>query len=313
MTSENVTAVWPEADDEEDFDRIVRDEGALGPGVRALCAELGVRGSPVRYPTGSLPVYAIGDLVLKLFPPVHAEEMPVESGVLAAVHGRLPVPTPGVHAGGTFERWSYVLMDRLPGVPLAVCWGELGRAERDGIAEQLGAAMAALHAVPPPAIDEWWPEDWPEFVAGQVAGCAGRQRALGLDPHWVAQIPEFLAGVPLGRERPVLLHTEIMNEHLLVAAGRLTGLIDFEPALRGAPEYDFVGPAVMLAGGDTRFWGRLLRAYGIKPDPELRRRLLAWTLLHFYSNVNRYMSWLPAPAEPTFDALADAWFATERV
>lgn len=310
MSRENVATSWPDADDEEDFDAVVRDEEALGPGVRALCASLGVTGVPSRYPGGSLPVYAIGDLVLKLFPPVHVEEMPVEAGVLAAVRGRLPVPTPGVHAAGTFERWGYVLMDRMPGVPLSTCWSSLGTAERDSIADQLGEAVAALHAVPIPAIDDWWPERWPEFVAGQIAGCAGRHRALGLAPEWVAQIPGFLAGIPLGGERPVLLHTEIMNEHLLVEDGRLTGLIDFEPAMRGAPEYDFVGPAVFLADGDARFYGRLLRAYGIKPDAELRRRLMAWTLLHYYSNVSAYLSRLPAPAEPTFAALADRWFAT---
>jgi hygromycin-B 7''-O-kinase len=311
LSRQNTSAVWPEADDEEDFDLVARDEAALGPGVRALCDFLGVTGGPTRYAGGSLPVYAIGDLVLKLFPPVHADELAVEAGVLTAVQGRLPVPTPGVHATGTFERWGYVLMDRMPGVPLAGCWNTLGTAERDSIAGQLGEAMAALHAVPVPEIEDWEPEDWPEFVAGQVAGCAGRQRALGLRPAWVAQIPEFLAGVPLGTERPVLLHTEIMSEHLLVSDGRLTGLIDFEPAVRGAPEYDFVGPAVFLADGDARFYGRLLRAYGIEPDRELRHRLMAWTLLHFYSNLDAYLSRLPAPAEPTFPALANRWFATD--
>jgi hygromycin-B 7''-O-kinase len=132
LSRENVATIWPGADDEEDFDAIVRDEGALGPGVRALCASLGVTEAPSRHSGGSLPVYAIGDLVLKLFPPVHVEEMPVEAGVLAAVRGRLPVPTPGVHAAGTFERWGYVLMDRMPGVPLSACWSSLGTAERDG-------------------------------------------------------------------------------------------------------------------------------------------------------------------------------------
>jgi hygromycin-B 7''-O-kinase len=311
LSSENVAVGWPEADAEEDFDAVARDEAALGPGVRALCAALGVTGEPARYPGGSLPVYAIGDLVLKLFPPVHVEELPVESGVLAAVRGRLPVPTPAVHAAGTFQRWGYVLMDRLPGVPLSACWSGLDRTDRDAIADQLGETIAALHAVPIPAIADWWPPDWPEFVAGQVDGCAGRHRALGLSPEWVAQIPEFLAGIPLGGERPVLLHTEIMNEHLLVTDGRLTGLIDFEPAMRGAPEYDFVGPAVLLADGDARFYGRMLRAYGITPDEELRRRLMAWTLLHYYSNMNAYLSRLPAPARPTFAALADRWFATQ--
>lgn len=310
MTRENVDTIWPCADDEEDFDFVARDEAALGPGVRALCASLGVTGAASRYPTGSLPVYAVGDKVLKLFPPVHIDELGVEAGVLAAVHGRLPVPTPAVHASGTFERWGYVLMDRMPGVSLASVWPGLRPTERDALADQLGEAIAALHALAVPEIDEWWPADWPEFVEGQLSGCAGRQRALGLDPGWVAQIPGFLAEVPLGDAAPVLLHTEIMDEHLLFADGRLTGLIDFEPAMRGAAEYDFVGPAVFLADGDGRFYGRMLRAYGMEPDREFRRRLMAWTLLHYYSNLPGYLERLPAPAEASFASLADRWFAT---
>ncbi|MEV6595793.1 aminoglycoside 3'-phosphotransferase/choline kinase family protein [Actinoplanes sp. NPDC051346] len=300
--------LWPDAEDEEDFDLVARDEEALGPGVRALLAQLGVTGEPARYPTGSLPVYAIGDTVLKLFPPVHAEELPVEAGVLAAVHGRLPVPTPGVHASGTFEGWGYVLMDRLPGEPLSQAWPRMTTEQRDAVADQVGEAMAALHALPPPDVENWWPQRWDEFVDDQVAGCAGRHRALGLDRQWADQIPGFLASVPLTAPA-VLLHTEIMDEHLLVRDGRLTGLFDFEPAMRGAAEYDFVGPAVFLTRGDARSFGRLLRAYGTKPDRELRRRLMAWTLLHYYSNLPGYLAKLPAPAGPTLDELAECWFA----
>ena len=46
-----------------------------------------------------------------------------------------------------------------------------------------------------------------------------------------------------------------MREHLLVSEGpggawRLTGLIDFEPAMRGEREYEFVGVGVFVAAGD---------------------------------------------------------------
>jgi hypothetical protein len=43
----------------------------LPPGVERLCRLLGVDASGLtRYEAGSRPVYAAGDLVLKLFPPV---------------------------------------------------------------------------------------------------------------------------------------------------------------------------------------------------------------------------------------------------
>ncbi len=43
-----------------------------------------------------------------------------------------------------------------------------------------------------------------------------------------------------------LLHTEVMRQHLLTAEGPqrgmgLSGLIDFEPAMRGEREYEFAG------------------------------------------------------------------------
>jgi hygromycin-B 7''-O-kinase len=304
--------VWPEAFDEEDYDLVAKDEEALGPGVRALLAELGADGSAQRYPTGSLPVYAVGDLVLKLFPPVYADELPVEAGVLAAVQSRLPIPTPRVHRTGEFEGWGYVLMDRLRGRPLTEAWDTLS--DRDRIAGQLGATLAALHAVPPPAIPDWWPQDWDEFVADQRAACAGRHRALGLPDALARQIPAFLDGVDLGTDRPVLLHTEVMRAHLLVDdRGDLSGLLDFEPAMRGAAEYEFAAVGAFVSEGDARFLGRTLRAYGLpadRLDTGLRRRMFAWLLLHYYSNLPAYLDRLPAPAEPTLESLADTWFAT---
>jgi hygromycin-B 7''-O-kinase len=306
--------MWPDADDEEDYDFIARDEAELGPGVRALLRHLGVTDEPERYPTGSLPVYSAGDLVLKLFPPVYLDELPVEAGVLGAVQDRLPVPTPRVHRSGEFDGWGYVLMDRLRGRPLTEAWDDLTPAGRKRTADELGAALAALHRLPVPDIDDWFPADFDEFEQDQRAGCAGRHKALGLPGGWVSQIPAFLDGIDLAVPRPVLLHTEIGRQHLLVGDdGTLTGLFDFEPAIRGAAEYEFVGVGCFVAEGDAAFLGRTMRAYGYPADAldvAWRRRMMAWTLLHYYSNLARYLQQLPAPAEPTLESLADRWFAT---
>lgn len=304
--------MWPDAADEEDYDFVARDEAELGPGVRALLADLGVTDEPVRYPDGSLPVYAAGELVLKLFPPVYADELPVEAGVLTAVQGRLPVPTPRVHRTGEFEGWGYVLMDRLRGRSLTVAWDDLTPGQRERTADELGTTLAALHALPVPEIDDWFPADWAEFEDDQRAACAGRHKALGLSPEWVAQIPAFLDGVDLTTGSTVLLHTEIGREHLLVGPdGALTGLFDFEPAMRGAASYEFAGVGCFVAEGDAAFLGRTMRSYSDDPpDLPWRRRTMAWTLLHYYSNLASYLHRLPAPAEPTLESLADRWFAT---
>ena len=307
-----MSSPWPDVDDEEDYDLVAKDSEALGPGVRSLLGALGVAGEPRRYPTGSLPVYEAGAHVLKLFPPIYADELPVEAGVLRAVQGRLPTPTPGVQHTGEHHGWGYVLMDRLSGRPLTEAWDSL--TDRDRVADRLGATLAALHAVPAPDIADWWPADWDAFVDEQRAGCAGRHRALGLPEEWTAQIPAYLDRVDLSGGAPVLLHTEVMRQHLLVDAdGELSGLFDFEPAMRGAREYEFAAVGAFVSEGDAVFLGRLLRAYGYRDDQldaALRRRLLAWLLLHYYSNLPAYLQRLPAPAEPTLESLADRWFAT---
>ena len=195
-----------------------------------------------RYPAGSRPVYASGDVVLKLFPPVSGwPEYRIEAQVLTAVQGRLPTPTPRVHAAGEQDGWGYILMSRLPGVPLDTVWDQVP--DRDRLAGDLGEMIAALHEVPPPEIAGWWPDDWPDFVARQREQVVGEQLGLGLPSVWADQIPGFLDEVTLPVRSPVLLHTEVMREHLMVTEGpggawRLSGLIDFEPAMRGASAAD---------------------------------------------------------------------------
>ncbi|MEV6906605.1 hypothetical protein [Amycolatopsis sp. NPDC051071] len=89
---------------------------------------------------------------------------------------------------------------------------------------------------------------------------------------------------------------------------RLAGLFDFEPAMRGAAEYDFVAVGLFVSGGDKDFLRRLLSGYGVTPDEEFSRRCLAYALLHVYSNFTWYLRVLPAPEEPTLESLARAWW-----
>jgi hygromycin-B 7''-O-kinase len=310
--------VLPRAATEEAFIAVGRDEAALRPGLERLGTRLGLDPAGLtRYPAGSRPVYASGDVVLKLFPPVAGwPDYRIEAEVLASVQGKLPIATPRVHATGEQDGWGYILMSRLRGVPLDSVWDQVG--DRDRLAGDLGEMIAALHEVPPPEIAGWWPDDWPAFVARQREQVVGEQLGLGLSQAWADQIPGFLDAVALPNRPPVLLHTEVMREHLLVAEGvggtwRLSGLIDFEPAMRGDREYEWTAVGVFVAEGDGAFLGRTLTAYGYPRDQldrTLRRRLLAWLLLHRYSNLAWYLRRLPEPDRPALDALADRWFAT---
>lgn len=291
----------PVASTADEFEAIT--EQQLRPGVIALARRLKVS-DVERFPDGSLPVYAFGADVLKLYPAVYASERDLESSVLLAIDGKLGIPTPVVRQVGEFDGWGYLLMSRLPGESLKSAWS---RVDRTGMAEQLGEALAQLHSIEMP---ELGPSDWDEFIAAQRAGCVERQRARGLDEKWLEQIPEFLDRVDLApARRNALLHTEVMREHLLTEHGSLSGLFDFEPAMRGAPEYEFAAVGLYVSGGDTDFLRRTLLAYGYTHlDASLSRRFLAYLLLHKFSCLRTYLTQVPSTAE-TLDDLAEDWWS----
>jgi hygromycin-B 7''-O-kinase len=296
------------------------DDARLVPAVTALCDLLGLRAVDiVRFADGSLPVYAIGDTrVLKLYPGAFQDSHQVERRVLQAVQGRLPIPTPRLEHAGEFEGWGYLLMERLQGQPLTTAWSRVSATQRQRLAMQLGEALAlaALHTITAPELDALGPPDWGLFLARQRAGCVERQRAAGLDSAWLDQIPDFLDAVALDSSpRRVLLHTEVMREHLLVIprpdGWSLSGLFDFEPAMQGASEYEFAAVGLFVSRGDAGFLRRLLIAYGYRPgqlDDALPRRLLAYALLHRYSDLPWWLEQLPPPPVPTLDALAAHWW-----
>ncbi|WP_328495714.1 aminoglycoside phosphotransferase family protein [Streptomyces sp. NBC_00414] len=300
----------------EELYEVVRDEALLRPAVADLCERLGlIPKQMVRYIEGSLPVYSIGAAhVLKLFPAFEKLEARREERMLSHVYGKLPVPTPQLHSAGAYKNgWSFVLMSRLPGESLAQAWPRIPAAEQDRIVTEAGETLAALHALSPaPLAGLVGPSDWGLFVDSQRADAVELQREAGLSKEWLDQIPWFLSSVPLAAPaRRVLLHTEFMREHLTVDPDgwRLTGLFDFEPAMVGHPAYDFVSVGLFVTCGQPRLLKRFYEAYGRTPfDPHT---LMAYTLLHVYSDLPSYLRMLPGPPEPTLDSLAHTWFGTD--
>lgn len=274
-----------------------------------------------RFSNGSSPVLALGEgHVVKFFAPLFAEHFGRERAALSRVGGRLGVPTPGLMAHGELDGWGYVVMERLGGRELREEWDDVDAASRLALAREVGAATARLHAVPTDG-DEALAMDWPAFVARQVDGCADRHREKGLAEEWAVQIPGWLDAVlpTLDDGRPpVLLHTELMRDHVLVASGgggwRVTGVIDFEPAMMGHPDYEMASVGVFVSAGDPALLGAFLHGMGRDPatvTPAERRRWLAWALLHRYGNLRWYLDILPHEGARTLDALAERWWAAE--
>lgn len=308
---------FPLAADESGWRSLLRDDAALAAGVRAVCARHGLDGKPaVRYDSGSLPVYALGsEHVLKLFPPQEAAYASIEARALAAVHGALPIPTPRLQAADMVGGWHCLLMSQLRGRRLVDVWPELAIAQRDRLADELGRVVATLHGLDTAAVADFTPR-WDEFLQAQRESAVSRQQVRQLDPCWLERLPGFLDTwtPPIDAPRS-LLHTELMREHLLVVRDgedwRLSGLFDFEPAMLGAPEYDFASFGLFVACGDGRFLRRALLAYGYRHDQldkALQCRLMAYAMLHRYSNLRWYLERLPAQGATTFEQLAARWW-----
>ena len=291
---------------------------ALQPRVAAIAQRHGLGGAPARrYDSGSLPVFALGTQhVLKLYPPEDRDHAQVEARALAFVDGRLPVHTPQVVATGECNDGSYLLMTQLRGHRLVNVWPQLSVGERDWLCQRIGESVAALHALDSRPLADLPPPHWAQFIVAQRQEAVARQRRHGLAQPWLEQIEAFLQrwAAPADAEQ-VLLHTEIMREHLLVApegtGWRLSGLFDFEPAMRGAREYEFASIGLFLSGGDGRALRCILRAYGYAEaalDSALQNRLLAQALLHRYSKLPWYLQRLPLPGAQRLEQLAAHWW-----
>ncbi|MET9827777.1 aminoglycoside phosphotransferase family protein [Streptomyces sp. NPDC006385] len=235
-----------------------------------------------------------------------------EGPVLSHVEGRLPVPTPRVHEAGPYEKGRrYVLTSRLRGENLAGVRDRVPQADRERLVCEIGEALGVLHGLDAaPLGDVLGPGVWGAFVDRRRDGAVEGQRGRGLSADWLEQIPAFLASVPLPRtEQRSLPHTEVMRRRFLVDPDgrRLTGLVDFEPAMIGDRAYDFVGVGPFVTRGDPRLPARLSQSYGTAFAPAV---LLAYTLLHEFSDLARYLRELGAPADGTLPSPADAWFGT---
>jgi hygromycin-B 7''-O-kinase len=291
---------------------------ALHESVAAIAQRHGLGHQPARrYDGGSLPVFALGaQHVLKLYPAQDQAHAQVEARVLAFIDGRLPLPTPQVVASGDTDDGSYLLMTQLRGRLLVEVWPQLTPAERLCLCRQVGDGLAALHALDSRPLADLPPPHWADFVPAQCRSAVARQRERGLPEPWLEQIDPFLARwAGTSDAEQVLLHTEIMREHLLVepdgSGWRLSGLFDFEPAMRGAREYDLASIGLFVSGGDPDALRCMLLACGYADadlDGALQNRVMAMALLHRYSNLPWYLRRLPLPGATRLEQLAAHWW-----
>ena len=197
-------------------------------------------------------------------------------------------------------------MGRLPGELLVTACRHIERQELRTLSTRLGETLRALHSLRDTRLAPERP-DFPALVRERKETTLALQRTRGLSPEWLEQIPDFLDAECPRIEAAVAeapLHTEVMREHLFVQKRRgewsLSGLFDFEPSMVGAPEYEFSAVGVFVSCGDRELFRDVLLGYGYAEnelDHAFERRILAYALLHKYSNLSWYLDRVPPPAK----------------
>ncbi len=308
----------PEIDAADVYQVVLAEGQTYARAIEEICRRHGLPPPGPRYASGAVPAFPAGEHhVIKLFPPPARANFNRERKVLPFLAGKLEVPTPALNAASELEGWPYLIIQQLPGADLRRAWRQIPREDQLRLAGDIGRLLARLHALPTEGLEELG-GDWPTFLERQRRACVAHQLQEGAESYWVEQIPGFLASVSLTiASRRVLLHTEVMREHVLVTqrAGRweLSGLIDFEASMVGHFEYEFAGVGLFLSEGDPEVLQELLLTYGLAPGESvlaMQERFMAYALLHRYSNLKWLLERMPPhPGTSTLRQLAAQWWA----
>lgn len=301
----------PQPTTQAECDDIDRKAGVFAEAVRLAFPEHAAGQLVEATSAGSYPVFYVGgEYVAKLYSPLDVDFFSTEHAALDLLSEAPDIPAPGLIATAEIDGWHALLMQRLPGESLRIPWPTLEDERKERLCRALGKIVGALHALDPGPVRPSSP-DWESFVAEQIRGCAERQRKRGLREELADQIPGFLDSVDFGPPAPhVLLHTEVMLDHLLAdrANGdlRITGLIDFEPAMVGPSEYELAAIGLFVTQGHSELLRAFIAGYGRQPDRDLHRRIMGYALLHRYSRMSWYLEFMPAG--DSLEELAEKWF-----
>lgn len=194
-----------------------------------------------------------------------------ERDILELVRGLPGVPAPRVLVAD-FSRdiaaVDAIVMDLIPGTPWDTVVDEMTPEANAHAHEQVGAILAAMHAVTAPRFGyparnfELGGHTWPAFFSALVDTVVADADAWGVD----IEPDRLLEAVSRGADAlaevttPHLIHNDLWYGNVLLdpATGHVNGVVDFERALFADPLWDFVGAESMLTGASTP---ALLRGY----------------------------------------------------
>ncbi|MAE71822.1 MAG: hypothetical protein CME06_15295 [Gemmatimonadetes bacterium] len=304
----------------DEYRSLFHKEGTWRRAVRVIASRHGLAALPPRrVMEGTHIVTLLGAThAVKLFTPLFPRDAVVEAAAMQEVGGKLPVPTPEIVATGELDGWDYIVMTQVSGCPIGKVWPDMMPSAKLRVAGGIGRLIAAQHALPVNASTAL-ERDWPRFFESQSATAADRQRSNGLPEEIAGQIPGYLHRAEGGARppaRPVLLHADITHEHILLSEShgdwKISGYLDFGDAFIGPRGYELPAPGLLIMRGEPEPLRALIEASCAaagESGPELRRRLMAHTLLHRYADIEWIRHWIPGGGDARdLGALAEVFW-----
>lgn len=176
----------------------------------------------------------------------HGDRLAREALVAAALAPEVGYPPVVASGSGSGQDW--LVMERVPGEPLAHHWPEMSPVVRRRAVRQIAQRLAALHRTPapddlpvvedPPQVLRWCGRD-PITPVLDALWCAAR--LPNVDPmllHDARELVQRCAGALTPYQASTLVHGDVTFENVLWADGEVTALLDVEWARPGPPDLD---------------------------------------------------------------------------
>jgi aminoglycoside phosphotransferase (APT) family kinase protein len=226
-----------------------------------------------------------GSYVLRVAPPADAvfvfyerRMMHQEPAIHRRLRGETDVPVPQILAFDATHAdipRDYLLMTRLPGAPLSDCADADVAAVHTAVGQSLAAAHAltadaygyiGAHQPMPPAAD--WGTAFADMWQRLIADVAATGHYTAAEAEMMVALQRTYAAAFDRAVPAALLHMDVWAQNILVADGRMSGLIDWDRALWGDPEIEFA--VLDYCGISTpAFW----HGYGCRRDTSQPARL----------------------------------------
>ncbi|WP_066309025.1 phosphotransferase family protein [Bacillus sp. FJAT-29814] len=252
-------------------------------------------GKVSRFSYGSNIVYSYNQkLVIKLFPSYFNDQFDREVEVLRAIAGKITsVETPKIISVGSLEGWNYLIMTELKGTLLIDLWDDLTSEEKNACSMALGKVISEFHRVPTCNFSKI-KVNWQEFIRGQFLSM--KENQADLPPDLLQSLETYVDESYIDYTPDLKLLTgEYTPFNLLFnkvdGKWTLTGVIDFADCFLGDGDYDLLGPILFMFNGDSDLTSSFLNSYSYEElNESLRKKLMIYTILHRYSDINYYIS-----------------------